>query len=463
MHYRLPFSIHRMLLLCAFICLHVYCVAQKPRVYIGYPFTVTNLNSDKVFSGSGYATDTGVIVDMRAPVIYDQFKKMFPASKLSYILKYSLRENWPVALTQVSDWKTLEEGSFYYVCEFTYRGEYFTLIEMPAAENQKLPAALRPATDIYLVAGAYLYYNTGHWTDKKNVKKLDYLNAFKQQVKNRGWVDSTLYFTSTIPVAAVTRADMEAQYAAHQEILAVEANTKKLNDAMDYLEKQKREAAEKQHKTDSINTIINSLMAEMKALNEPLLNLYRQGKTDELLIAARTWKTKSFNSNETRPRPANDLRGPVTLHFLESNVLSFSTNYSKGGLDMTGSVTIYVRDEEPANINFGSRTLNESFMQRISKAAAASNKYISAGDKHGVLMWDLSGTPLAASFNDKIKDYKNEAMCDEFTVGLTADNNIVYLSMPTQHFTAMTFMQAEVFELAVRIAALTKTRDGYAL
>lgn len=442
-------------------CFNIQFVsAQKPRIYIS-DWAFTDLRGIKNIAYN-YSYDKVEDLYLLDTVIYDQLVKKIPSSKLGYVLKYCMPENRPKAFLAIDNFE-IEKAKMYFLCSFTYQKQDYVIVELPAAENQQLPPELRPANDLYFIAGEYFMYDGYNVGGKKQYKDSfiksrdkqteDFISFYKA-AEARGMIDSTLYFKNTIPAPPITRDEAVAKLNGHLGILAIEKNTQNLLDQM----KRNEEQAARQKKVDSLNVVIENEIKIFKEQNQAWLDLYNQGKTSDLLENAGTWKTITITSNSTKPRGENDIRGPANLYFIENNKLRFNKDYSKGGLNIIGDVSIYVRDEDPTNFLWESRDLNESFTQHIIPGGGDPNVFIST-EKNGTLFWDLSNTPLA-HFIPKITEYKNEAMADQLRLQVFGPLQLVAIVMKTKHYQNMMFAPANTYDLYERISQLQKVRDN---
>lgn len=434
--------------------------AQKPRIYIP-DWAFTDLRSIKNIAYN-YSYDKVDDLFLLDTVIYDQLAKKIPASKLGYVLKYCMPENRPKAYLAVSNFE-IEKAKMYFLCSFAYQKEEYVIVELPAAENQQLPSELCPANDLYFIAGEYFMYDGYNVSGKKQYsnsfiksrdKQTNYFLSFYKTAESRGMIDTTLYFKNIIPAPSITRPEAIAFLNSHMGILAIEKNTQQLFEQL----KRNEEQAARQKKVDSINAILENVVVEFKRINQQWLDLYNQGKASDILVNAGTWNTIPITSNDTKPRGENDIRGPANLYFIENNRLRFFKEYSKGGINIIGDVSIFVRDEDPTDFLWQSRDLNESFTQHVVPAGGDPNLFIS-DEKNGTLFWDLSNTPLSR-FIPKITEYKNEAMADQFKVQAFGPLQLVSIVMKTKHYQNMMFAPQATFDLYERISQLQKSRDN---
>lgn len=449
--------------LCFFIisfCISNFTSAQKPRIYIpDHIFTDLHTTTNIVYDYSSDKVSDLYIFDT---AIYDQIAKKIPASQLSYVLRYCTAENRPAAYKTVDNYE-IEKAKMYFLCSFTYKDQDFVIVELPAAENQQLPPQLRPASDIYFIAGEYFMYDSYNVGGKKQYsnsimksreKQENYFMSFLKDADTRGMIDSTLYFKTTVPAPAVTRNDALAYFNAHLGALAIDKQTQ---DMYDQVERNKQQAII-QKKKDSLTVVINSTVELFKIANQPWLDMYNQGKASDILVNAGMWRTIIIRSDATKPRAAGDIRGPANLYFSETNHLRFFKDYTKGGLNIIGEVGIFVRDEDPSDMLWESRNLSENFNQHVVPGGGDPNLFIS-DEKHGTLFWDLSNTPLSG-FIPKITEYKDEAMADQFTMQTLGSLQLVVITMKTKHYDNMMFAPDNTFDLYEQIAQLKKIRDN---
>lgn len=267
--------------------------AQKPRVWIA-DIVKTNILSDEV--SIGYNRETMPLVFLYNPEIYDQLVKKIPTDKLDYVIKYSRRENYPAGLRSVSYWddKALKHLYFYFVTYIELKGKTFALLEMPAAENSKMPEAFRPQNDIYILAYSFWTNPNYDVSGKKQYKrsivsqneKLDNeFIAFRDKYAN-GMVDATLFFKNTVPVPAVSKADYVKDYEA---ALAVVAKKDKAAEDAYVLSKQQKEA-DKQRRIDSLKTEKAKVLAIIAAMSKTMNDDLAAGNLTAALTRYRYWK-----------------------------------------------------------------------------------------------------------------------------------------------------------------------------
>ncbi|GAB2823969.1 hypothetical protein [Ferruginibacter profundus] len=274
--------------------------AQKPRVYIS-DILKTNIVYNDV--AIGYNGEKIPLVFLYNPVMYNQLVKKIPADKIDYVIKYSQRQNYPAGLQTIEYYndEALKPAYLYFVTWLQLNGNMIALIEMPAAENKKMPEALRPQNDIYFLASSF-------WTNpnfdvggkkqysRKIVKENETLgNAFKEFEKKLGdgMIDGTLYFKNTVPVPAVPQKDYVQQFEAAQAIAA----KKDKEAAADYTLKKQRKSEDQQRRIDSLKAekakVLEKIAAMSKQINEDLA----AGNITSLLTRYRYWKIPAISKD----------------------------------------------------------------------------------------------------------------------------------------------------------------------
>ncbi len=274
--------------------------AQKPRVYIS-DILKTNILYDNV--AIGYNAEKIPFVFLYNPALYNQLVKKIPADKIDYVIKYSQRENYPPGLQTIEYYndEALKPAYLYFVAYLEWHGNSLALIEMPAAENKKMPEALRPQTDIYFLASSF-------WTNpnfdiggkkqyaKKIVKENENLaNAFKdfEKAQGDGMIDASLYFKTIVTVPAVQKKDYDRQYEA---ALAIAAQKDKKAEA-DYALQKQRKSEDQQRRIDSLKTERAKVLAKIAAMSKEVNEDLAAGNLVSLLTRYRYWKIPAISKD----------------------------------------------------------------------------------------------------------------------------------------------------------------------
>lgn len=283
----------RLSVLALFIVTINFSIAQKPRVYIA-DILKTNILNDQV--SVGYNGEKVSLVFTYNPEIYDQLVKKIPADKLDYVIKYSRRENYPAGLKNIAyyDYAALKPAYIYYVTELELNGTLFTLLEMPAAENKKMPEPLRPQTDIYFLTYSYWtnpYFDLGgkKQYSKRIVSEKDKLDKeFTDFIKahGNGMIDGSLYFKTTLPVPSLSKADYVKQFEAAQAIVA--QKNKETEDA--YIARKKIWEDNQQRRIDSLKTEKAKVLDKIALLSKTMNDDLAAGNLATALTRYRYWK-----------------------------------------------------------------------------------------------------------------------------------------------------------------------------
>ncbi len=332
--------------------------AQKPRVWIA-DIAKTNILSDEV--SIGYNGETMPLVFLYNPEIYDQLVKKIPADKLDYIIKYSRRENYPAGLRSFSySWhnEALKSLYFYFVTYLELKGKTFALLEMPAAENSKMPEALRPQNDIYILA---YYFSTNpnydvggkkqykHSIVSQNEKLANEFVAFRDKYAN-GMIDATLYFKNTVPVSAVTKADYVKDYEA---ALAIVAKKDKAAEEAYVLRKQQKEA-EIKRQIDSLKALKAAVLKNIEFLSASLISDYNAGNFAGALTRFEYWKIPAISQEMEIEAPG--VLNKEIRRFTVTSQIHFSAR--PGGVSLVDETKF----SATMNTNIGRETHTETFL-----------------------------------------------------------------------------------------------------
>ena len=421
------------------ICQTSFSQLYKPRVYlIDAGMNATLYTTYQQFSSEGDGYDYKFT--LADEEIYDQLAKQIPPAKLDYVIAYSQRNNYPPDMQKpgVANSLTIQNNAvLYYMARFKHRMGDFIVVEFPAAENANNPGLSedqRPKTDIYFVIDnhfikdsirgkQYITKNYHSYSKAEKKAQQELINNFDAFYNNTDkFIDTTLYFKTTVPVPHYTR----EQYITHQATPSAE------NEAKVALQNEREQ-----------------LTNEIIKIEKNLIELYNQKQFAELLTSFPIWECMHIDLDTKKERPKGDLRGPIPMLMnIRANL-----HFTKGGngVDMLADEIISAQED------YGSKKAQEFFTTVQHFSIEPGNNVLKNGD--------YKNTPksFANNFDNPPYDYfkpvvlkvKDDFVVSSFTIE-KRNEHAIFLIFKTEHFNTVEFYPEKISALNSRLLTVEK-------